>query len=49
MYRATEPAGRSYVELAVLRVQQLLAMPQGEEIVTMEDLGFPRYRIGEDW
>ena len=36
-----------YVELAVGRLQQLLAMQPAEELVTMEDLGIEPVRIGE--
>lgn len=37
------------VERAILWLEELMRQPHSEELVTMEDLGIERVRIGEDW
>ena len=37
------------VERAILQLEELLRLMPTEEIVTMEDLGIERVRIGEDY
>jgi hypothetical protein len=41
---------RTYVELAVVFLNELLAKKEPDwKLVSLEDLGIKRYRIGEDW
>ena len=36
-------------ECAILFLEELIRQPPAEELVTMEDIGLARVRIGDDW